>query len=291
MTQAFEYYRPKTRAEAIDLLSRPNFNAIPLLVHPRPDLPGEMGADAFVDLSWLGLDYVRESADGYVHIGAATDLQTIMTNPVLKSHTRNLFNEAIRQVAPERIRNMSSLWGAIQPSHKGSPELLLVMLVLDAKLLLQGSGDKQRTISFPVFQGTKNEALQKGELMMEASFMGLPESGWGWALERVARTPSDAAIVAALAVIETRGESISQIRLALAGATPLPGRVETLERSLQDQPMDTERINLAARLAAGAYKPVADFKGSADYRCAMAEVVINRAILKAWEKAKNSLGS
>ncbi len=288
MPQGFEYYRPKTRKEAIELLARPNFNAAPLIVHPRPDAPGELGVDAFVDLSLLGLDYIRESEGGSLHVGAATSLQTILNDPLLKTRTKGLINRAAWQVAPERIRNLSSLWGAIQ-ARRGPPEFLLALLVLEAELQLQGAAGTQRTLCFPAFYEMGNNSLQKGELVIEASFARLPEAGCGWALERVARTPRDEAIVAALAIVEVEGGVAGRIRLALAGANPLPGRVETIEKLLPGRPLDIEAISRAARAVAEECTPAGDFRGSADYRRTMAEVVTRRAVHGAWVQAKNSL--
>jgi CO/xanthine dehydrogenase FAD-binding subunit len=279
MSSGFEVMRPGTRAEAVALLARPK--TAPLTVRPRPESLWGTGIETFVDLSLLELDYVREEADGCLHVGAGASLQTLFDDPLVKSHTRGLLNRAAWQVAPESIRNLASLWGAIQ-ARGGPPEFIMALLALEAQVQLLGAGEKRREIKF---LGPGNAFLTAGELMLEASFSPLPEAGCGWALERVARTPRDEAIVAALAVVELADGVARRVCLVLGGAFPLPGRVELAEKLLEGRSLSDKRIERAVRVASGTCAPVGDFRGSPEYRCAMAQVVCRRALQKAWARA------
>jgi carbon-monoxide dehydrogenase medium subunit len=279
MPSGFEVLRPRTRAEAVELLARPK--AAPLTIAPRPDSLWETGVESFIDLGLLDLDYIREEADGWVHVGAGTSLQTIFSDPLLKARTRGLLNRAAWQVAAESIRNLSSLWGAIQ-ARRGSPEFTLALLALDARVHLLGARETHREIRF---SEPGNGFVKVGELVIEASFRALPETGCGWALERVARTPRDEAIVAALAVVEAADGVAHHVRLALGGANPLPGRLPAAEKLLEGQAWSAEGIEKAACTAAENCAPGGDFRGSPEYRRAMAQVVIHRALQKAGEQA------
>ncbi len=59
MPREFEYLRPQTRTEALELLARPDTRTIPLIVRPKPNAPRRQGADAFIDLSLLELDAIQ----------------------------------------------------------------------------------------------------------------------------------------------------------------------------------------------------------------------------------------
>jgi CO/xanthine dehydrogenase FAD-binding subunit len=220
MSQPFEYYRPTTRLEALELLARPGYLAVPLIVQPKPTAPRKMGIDAFVDLSLLGLDYIKEGQDGSVHIGAMATLQELVVNPALKKDGRELLSKAADLVAGPAIRNLSGLWGAIQ-ARSGPPEVILALLTLETQIILLGAEEKLRTISFPEFYAMGKKSLRKEELVLEACLPPLG-NGCGWALERVARTPRDEAIVAATAIVEVSKGKASRVTLALAGANSLP---------------------------------------------------------------------
>jgi len=94
----------------------------------------------------------------------------------------------------------------------------------------------------------------------------------------VARTPLDQAIVAAVGAVV--GQTV---RVAVAGASPLPFVVETTVDDLPATVID--------RLAAAVTRqtaPVADYRGSADYRRKMADVLARRALEAAFAKGASA---
>ncbi len=283
MPQPFEYYRPKTRLEALELLARSDLHTAPLIVHPRPAAPRQMGIDAFVDLSLLGLDYIRTDSDGTVHIGALATLQEMVESPSLKDGTRLLLSQAAGLAAGPGIRSLSGLWGAIQ-ARSGPPEIVLALLALEAQMVLLEAGEKQRTLPFTEFHEAGGNSVRKGEMVLEACLPPL-KTGCGWALERVARTPRDEAIVAAAAVVEVERDKTRQVILALAGAHPLAKRLPALEKMLSGKAFGAKNLQAAAEAVMEQAGPIGDFRGSPDYRRSMAGLVSRRALAKAWERA------
>ncbi len=282
MTQPFEYYRPRARREALELLARPDLHAAPLIIHPKPTAPRQSGIDAFVDLSLLGLEFIQEAQDGSVHIGALTTLQDMVESPVLNAGPRLVLGKAATLVAGPGIRNLSGLWGAIQ-THSGPPEVILALLALEAQVVLLEAGETQRTLAFPEFYEMGKNSLHKGELALEAILP--PAKTGGWALERIARTPRDEAIVAAAAVVEAEDGKAGRVILALAGANPLPLRLPAVEKKLTGKAFDAKNLQSAIETVMAQADPVGDFRGSADYRRAMAGLIVRRALEKAWKRA------
>jgi carbon-monoxide dehydrogenase medium subunit len=283
MPQSFEYYRPATRAEALALLASPDFNAAPLIVQPKPAAPRQMGIDAFVDLSRLGLDYIQETLDGATHIGSLATLQEMVESPMLMDGARMLLSRAAELTAGPGIRNLAGLWGAIQ-SRSGPPEILLSLLVLEAEVVLLGMDEKQRSLAFPEFLGMGERSLQKGELVLEA-LLPPRKANSGWALDRVSRTPRDEAIVAAAAVVEVKDGKASRVILALGGSNPLPGRSLPVEEWLRDKTFTPQILLDAAAMVEQQAEPVGDFRGSPEYRRCMAGLVASRALETAWKQA------
>ena len=107
----------------------------------------------------------------------------------------------------------------------------------------------------------------------------------GYALADVARTPADAPIVVAGAMICVAYGRCTHVRLALGGVAPHPVCLPEVEALLVDQLLTSEVIAAAAARAAELVQPTGDFRGSAEYRKAMAGVLAERALQQAWQGA------
>jgi len=285
MAKPFKYYRPETYGEALELLADPSAEAMPLIVSPKPLDPRLMGAGAFVDLSLLDLNYICESADGEVRIGSLTTLQDVIDSPILNRGAFYLLAQGADLAATPAIRNLASLWGAVQ-ARSGSPEFVLALLALDAELILISVGEKRRRISLKEFIGLGKHAMQPGEMLVEACVF--PFNGHcGWVFERVARTPRDEPIVTAAALLEIVAGRANQVRIALAGAYPFPQRLSQVEEMLTGASYNENIFQTAAEAVMSKAQPVADFRGSADYRRAMAGLVVQRALRRAWQSVLN----
>lgn len=277
-----EYHRPPDRNSALELLRRSGGRAAPLVIGPRPIALSDMDFEAVVDLSRLGLDYIVESGGGYVHIGAMTPLQTLTNSPPLQSLASGLLSEAAKLAASVSLRRLATLAGAILSGGR-PPEVLLALLALDTTVVIQG----ERAHEIPLTDFLGGEAsLPQGEFLLELKFR-LPSSAQvGGALERLARTPHDEAIVAAAAVIEMDGKVCDRVRLALAGAGPRPQRIDQVERLLERQSLTPELLQQVVATTTGAANPIPDYRASAEYRREMAGVLARRALETAWQRAQ-----
>ena len=283
MTRALAYYRPTSRAEAIELLTRPGHQTAPFIIQPKPTALRQMGADALIDLSLLGLNYIREMKDGIVHIGALATLQELVESPILKDGVKNILGQAAALATGPGIRNLSGLWGALQ-ARSGPPEVVLALLVLGAKVVIMGAGENQRTLGLPEFYEQGLNSIQMSELMIEV-ILPVYQTGSGWALERVARTPRDEAIVAACAVVEVKDGRATRVSLAVAGANPLPRRIPVVEDLLTGKTFNERVLKEAADTVQAQAEPRGDFRGSQEYRRSMAGLVARRALERAWDQA------
>ena len=257
-----EYHRPADWASARELLRR----APPLLLGPRVSIPPYGDAEAVVDLSRLDLAYIK--VDDGVRLGALTPLQDLADSPQLQTLANGMLSEAARLTAHYGLRNLATVGGALL-SREGPPEILLALLVLDAAVVVRGAETRELPIT--------NYSLNPGDMIAEVKF-AQPAQGAGTALERIGRTPRDESIVSAAAVIEVIDGVCRKARLAVAGATPRPQRMTSAERLLEDQPLTPEQLQKAAQAVMAEAHPVADYRGSAEYRRAMVGVLSRRAL-------------
>jgi len=241
-----EYYRPETVADAVALLRRTDARLLPLAGGSR--LIGELetrartDVDGVIDLAGLGLDKIGVTL-GVVHLGATATLSDVVAHPVAGTLAGGILRRTAQAEGPVNLRNAATVGGLVAGAEKDS-ELYAALLALDAQVLLS---DGEVETAIPLAQ------LSPGDLAGRLiTGVDIPVVNQTSGHARVARTPSDRPIVAAVAVV---GDGVE--RVAVCGASSRPV------------------------LSTDAFDPVTDFKASAGYRSAMAEVVIRRALEEA----------
>ena len=233
-----DYRRPASLEEALGLLDRPGA----VVIGGGTKLQARPAAEPVevVDLQAAGLDGFERRDDGMLRIGATATLQELVENEDAPSPVR----EAARREAPPTLRAQATLGGAIVTAD-GESELLATLLVHDAVVSVAGA------------RGTE-------ELPLEALLAAMPFPRGGIVtavvidttgtsvVARTGRTRADRAIVAAAARVGADGRQ----RLALSGVAATPILVE-----------ETDGLD-----------PPGDFRGSSEYRRALAEVLAARAL-------------
>ena len=119
-------------------------------------------------------------------------------------------------------------------------------------------------------------ALLPGEVILEVSFPDLSMATG--ALTRVSRTPRDKAIVAVAAVLMLENGVCSRVGVSLAGSNPNSVRLGQVEALLNGKALSADLLDQAASMASAQAAPPADYRGSAEYRTAMAAVLTRRAL-------------
>jgi len=255
-----EFHRAPTTAQALELLKRTETPTTALVVSPRLPDPPFAQAEAVVDLQALPLNTLVVAGDA-IRIGALVDLQTLVTSATLAAVADGILVEAAALAAHFGLRNLATVAGAIDgatDNPPGPPEVRLALLALGAAVTLAGGSADPSSLAR--YLPAKQTMLQEVTIPAAAS--------WRGALARVARSPRDQAIVAAAAAV-----SATTARVAVAGASAAPIVVETR--------IGADRAEVAAHLAAAVAEqtdPIGDYRGSVEYRRAMAAVLARRAL-------------
>lgn len=244
------YHRPSSIDEVLQLLTRPGINTTILsggtyLTAHMPETVSEV-----VDLQAIDSLHQISIREQKLRIGAMVRLQTIVDYP----QTPALLRKAALHEGPNTLRNAATIGGIVASPNKES-ELLAALLVFEATVQIQTSnGEKQMPLTN--FLRDIPTALGGG-LITSISVIPTGQT----ASDRVARTPADRPIVAALA----RRDEHGQIRLALCGVDNRPVLV------------DPETVKSAVN-------PPNDFRGSTEYRRHMAATLSRRIINELSEK-------
>ncbi len=236
-------YQPTSAAEAAALLARTGARLLPLgggtqliadlETRARRDL------DGVVDLSRAGLNRIETGADGgrpHLRVGATVTLSQLLAHEAAAALADGLLPRAAAGEGPVNLRNLATVGGVVASAEPDS-EFYAALLALNAAVVLL-AGEEEQTLRL--------EDLQSVAGLITAVL--IPTAPARGSLARVALTPADRPIVAAVAVRTATSECV-----ALCGVAPRP-------------------VLLGTELA-----PPGDFKGSAEYRRAMIDIVVARA--------------
>lgn len=262
-----DIHKPTTLTDALRLLQQPNTVALAggtqLLAAKRRDVY------AVVDLSALGLAYIRER-EGAVAIGAMTTLAALDASPILRALANGVVAQAAHRSASSILRHQATVGGTLLTEPAGI--LATALVALDARVTIVGA--ETHTLTLAEFLPAR-VTLVHGALLTEIT---VPMTNPRAVIETVARTPSDKPIVCAIAAAHIEHAVAREVRVALGGVSETALRAYAAEQMLEGQPLDSARIEEAARLAARALLPQGDFRGSAEYRREMAHVLTRRAL-------------
>ena len=265
-----EYYKPATMQEALRLLRRRGVPTVPLAGGTHLLTRRDPGVQALVDLSGLGLNYIRQGADN-LEIGAMTTLQSLATSPVLTDVAGGLLATAAHCTATRTIRNMATIGGSVVSSGPAT-DIVVALLVLDASIRT-ATGKRFRLHDY-----LQNGRLQRQRHVFVEVQVPLTTVTWRSAFCRVARLPSDEAIVNVAVALRYENGLCQDVHLAAGGVGAVPVRLPVAEGLLLGTPLTQADIERAISLQQNTVEPLSDIHGSAEYRRAMLAVLLRRAV-------------
>jgi CO/xanthine dehydrogenase FAD-binding subunit len=116
--------------------------------------------------------------------------------------------------------------------------------------------------------------------------LDVPGRLWGEA--RTGTSPADFPIVWALAVVDVADGFVQQARVALTGVWTQSVALAESASKLVGNPLTNEWIDKIAAAVEGEVNPQGDYRGSVEYRRAMAGVMTRRALEKCYQGAEQA---
>jgi carbon-monoxide dehydrogenase medium subunit len=267
-----EYFLPKSLDEALVLLDEHRSEVLVIsggtvvmpLINGGVSLPKRV-----MGLRRSGLDYVRQ-ADGYVTIGAAVSLTTM-----LDLETIPMLQEAARNTAAWPVRNLGTVGGNLfVPPPAG--DFAVALLALDAWVKLANKNGERVVALAEFYTGFLSNVMKEDELLIEVQ-VPIPagETSYIKYGRKQINTPS---IVTVAAQITMDGRQVDHARIALNGVGPHPIRAVNAEAVLAGSDLDPIPIQMAADEAAKECEPFSDAIASEWYRRKMVSVYVRRAL-------------
>jgi aerobic carbon-monoxide dehydrogenase medium subunit len=230
----------------------------------------------------------RVTEENGLTIGALTTLQTLATHEAVR-RSAPLLADACGHVATVRIRSMATIGGAIAHADPNldTPPALMAM---DARIVVRSQRGQHTVPIEQFFTGYYETVLAPDEIVTEV-LIPIQPSGVGTAfLKFLPATQDDYATVSVAAQIALNGNgTVAEVRVALGAAATVPVRARGVEAMLTGKTADETTFRDAASLVLNEIDPIADFRGSADYKRKMAVVHVRRALAEAAAKAMRAI--
>jgi carbon-monoxide dehydrogenase medium subunit len=282
----FDYYRPKTLAEALAMLRKHKGSKV--LAGGHSLLPmmklRTTAPPALVDIGRIkGLTGVKVGRKE-IKIGAMTTHDTLATSTAIRSACP-ILAEAAAQIGDQQVRNRGTVGGSLAHADPAA-DLPAVILALGGTLTVVGPRGERDLSAEKFFVDLFTTALRPNEILTSIS-VPVMGPGVGGAYHKHKHPASGYAVVGVAAVIGLTAGLVKAARLVIGGVTASPVRATAAEKSLQGHAPDEAAIAAAAEQAAGAISdPMGDVYASGEYRVHLAKVLARRALAQAAQRAR-----
>ncbi len=276
-----QYHRPD-RIDAVSKLLKEDGSKIiaggtDLLVNRPP------GTQSLVDLSRLGLDYVKSDEEG-VAIGATTCFTKIIASPILEEQPLLVLKDSAKKIGHYNLRHIATIGGNICNAVP-SADSPVALIALESITVIEGPNSERTVPLEEFFTFVRETVLKPGEFLKEVRIPIQPMKTAA-SFQKIGRTKVDIALVNVACRITVDNGLIKDSRIVLGAVAPTPIRAREAESILDGKTPSDDVIDEVAKAAASATKPISDLRASAEYRREMSRVLVKRAILDAYRKAE-----
>ena len=259
---AFAYAKPRSLAEAFELLERPGGRILAGGQSLIPSLNMRLSApELLIDIGALAsLRGIRHEGNT-LHVGALTTHAQVGQSDAVRKHVPMLA-DAAAQIAHPAIRNRGTLGGSLALADPAA-EYPACALALDATLVIQGKKGERRTKATEFFKGLFETDLKPDEILTAVEFPTGGESSF----HELARRQGD---YASAGLAAHRRDS--EIRLAFfgVGSKAILAKHAALEAK--------KSIAAAQQALAKDLDPPADLYHSGATKLHLARVLLGRAL-------------
>lgn len=277
---AFEYVAARSVEEALEALGRDE--------DAKPIAGGQSLVPALnmrlvrptllVDLNRSGLDTIDE-ADGVVRIGATVrqaELQRdVRTHPLLR--------QALPHVGHFVTRNRGTVGGSITHAD-GSAEIPLCLATLGGTIVAEGREGRREIATDAFFVTHYLTTLAPGEIVVESTWPQ-PAENEGAAFEELALRAGDYGLSMVAVVLRRVDDVAREVRIRVGAVTDRPTALADVEEAVGGAPVTPASAREAGALASLAVEPHGSIHASAAYLRHLTGRLVERALLRAWERA------
>jgi CO/xanthine dehydrogenase FAD-binding subunit len=284
----FHHLRPKTLAEAANLLSQHGQSAkvlaggTDLLIQMKNRLTSPLYLVSLKEIQ--GLDEILE-VSGEIRIGALATHSKIQCSPLIRKRLPVL-GDSVDNLGSKQIRNVGTLGGnlcnAAPSADTASP-----LLALDARLKVVGTRSEKQIPVDSFFIGAGKTILEVGEILAEIIIPLPPSYSAGAFIKHTRRAALDLPVIS-VAVQCTFNAELShfeRVRIGLGVVAPVSFRPRKAESFLQGKRFEEKVLEEAGNIACQEATPRDTWRGSSLYRKAMIGILLQEALQMSKQRA------
>jgi carbon-monoxide dehydrogenase medium subunit len=281
----FEYHRPSSLEEAVQLLS--SLDEAKVLAGGQsliPLLKFRFAAPAhLIDVNRVpGLDGIREEG-GFLQIGALVRHNQMAESDLISARYPTLA-AAAPQIADPIVRNLGTVGGSLAHADPAG-DWGAVMLAVGGSVMARSARGEREIPMTDFLQDIFTTALTSDEILTEVR-VPVPAPRAGGAYLKLERKVGDFATVAAAISVSMDDGTIGRAGIGLTAVGTKNIEPAEAEAILNGKEPNEALFAEAGRLAAAASNPVADVRGSAEYKRHVVEVFVRRGLARAVEMAR-----
>lgn len=274
----FEYYRPGTIAEAVQLLKTKENAKVLAGGHSLvPAMKLRVASPtALIDIGRIATLSGISTTDSMVHIGALTTHAAVAASSVVKTDC-GLLAETAAQIGDQMVRNRGTLGGSLAHADPAA-DYPTAILCLGATLTAQGPNGSRQIKAADFFSGMFTTVLMPDEIL---TLISVPKyhKATGGAYVKHAHPASGYAVAGAAALVSLENGLVTQCSLVVGGCSPNPVRASAAEAALIGKAPTQENFAAAAATVAAAIgEPMDDNYASGAYRLNLGVVTARRAL-------------
>ncbi len=272
----FDYARPETLDEAINLLTRHGDDA-KLLAGGHSLLPAMKlrlaQPKTVIDLGRISdLNYLREE-NGRIALGAMLTHYEIESSALLRDRCP-LLPDVARQIGDVQVRNRGTIGGSLVHADPAA-DWPAGILALDGEMVLAGPQGRRVVQASAFFVEMMQSAVQSNEILCE---IRVPTTSSSVAYAKFAQKASGFAIAGVAAVVDKANQ---WVRVGVTGVAPKPYRAAAVEEALRGRSLTEQSMAAAAAKADEGVETLNDMHASAEFRGHLAQVNTRRALTAA----------
>ncbi len=274
----FNYHRPATLTEALDLLAAHGDDAKVLAGGQSllPVMALRLGRpDHVVDIA--AIDELKHiaTASGALSLGAMVRHAQAETSPMVAEHAP-VVAAALPHVGHRAIRNRGTVVGSIAHADAAA-EMPAVCLTLGATLHLASATGTREIAAADFFLGFFTTAALPEELVTSVTFPPWSATSGGAVVE-ISRRHGDYAMCGLACAIDVADGVIESAALSFFGVASTPIRVAEAEAIVVGQRPSPALFAQAAEVVADVLSPDSDIHATANHRRQIAAVLTRRGL-------------
>ena len=229
-----------------------------------------------------GLSYIREEGD-WLKIGALTRESDLEVSEIVQKKYPLLADTA-RVIADPLVRNMATVAGNLAHADPANDHPA-TMLAYGAQIVATGPKGEREIAITDFFEDAFQTALAHDEILSEIRIPS-PKKGSGGAYLKLERKVGDYATAAVAVQLTLDNGKCASVGIGLTNMGLTSIKATAAEEALTGQEPSDANIKKAAQLASEAAEPIADHRGSEEYKRSLVKTFTVRTLRKAVERAK-----